>query len=254
LGIYRDRIFQGILVAAALFLVIPSLSSFSMRQVTELSITFSLSLISFILLLLSVFLGGTLIWKDVERRYTYGILSLPLERSIYLVGKFLAASFFLLMTATVLGLVAGLVILNAAHIYPPSRPVAWGTIELAILFEGMKYVLLTSCAFLFSTVSTSFFLPIFGTLAVFFVGNASQQAFDFINSSSGSSVPPLVAKAAGALYYVIPNFSAFNLKLQAVYGLPLNMRGLLLTVGYFLVYSAVIMTLAVMIFSRREMK
>ncbi|MDY0302111.1 MAG: ABC transporter permease, partial [Trichlorobacter sp.] len=51
-GIFRDRVFQGILVLGILFLFIPSAASLSMRQVTELSITLSLSLISFILLLL----------------------------------------------------------------------------------------------------------------------------------------------------------------------------------------------------------
>lgn len=254
LGIFRDRVFQGILTAAVLFLFIPALASFSMRQVTELSITLSLSLISFILLLLSVFLGGTLVWKDIERRYTHNILSLPMERGAYLLGKYLGAALFMLLTACVLGIVSIVVVMYASTIYPPFRPVVWGNVACAIVFEGMKYVLLTACAFLFSTFSTSFFLPIFGTLAVFFVGCASQGAFDFVHSASGSTLHPLIVKAAGILYYVIPNFSAFNLKLQAVYGLPLAQNGILLTIGYFLIYVVIVMTLAVSVFSRREMK
>lgn len=59
-GIFRDRVFQGIMVTACAFLLIPGIASLSMRQVTELSLTLSLSLISFIMLLLSVFLGGHL--------------------------------------------------------------------------------------------------------------------------------------------------------------------------------------------------
>ncbi len=47
-GIFRDRVFHGILVTAVLFLIIPSIATLSMRQVTELSLTLSLSLISFI--------------------------------------------------------------------------------------------------------------------------------------------------------------------------------------------------------------
>src|SRR5512135_2342994 len=87
-GIFRDRVFQGIIMTALIFFAIPTVSSLSMRQVTELSMTLSLSLISFILLLLSVFLGGTSIWKDIERRYTYGVLGLPIPRGRYLLGKF----------------------------------------------------------------------------------------------------------------------------------------------------------------------
>ncbi len=49
-GLLRDRVLQGILVAGLVFLVIPSISTLSMRQVTELSLTLCLSLVSFILL------------------------------------------------------------------------------------------------------------------------------------------------------------------------------------------------------------
>ena len=72
-GVFRDRVFQGILTVAMVFAAIPSISSLSMRQVTESSLTLSLSLFSFIMLLLAVFLGGTSLWKDIERRYTFGI-------------------------------------------------------------------------------------------------------------------------------------------------------------------------------------
>jgi len=59
-SILRDRVFHGIGFAAFLFLLIPSVASLSMRQMTELSINLSLSLLSFILLLLALFLGGDL--------------------------------------------------------------------------------------------------------------------------------------------------------------------------------------------------
>src|SRR5512147_2633812 len=87
-GIFRDRIFKGIAICSFFFLLIPSVTSLSMRQVTELSINLSLSLISFMLLLLSVFLGGTSLWKDMERRYSYSVLGLPVSRTSYLLGKF----------------------------------------------------------------------------------------------------------------------------------------------------------------------
>src|ERR1035437_8053441 len=98
-GIFRDRVFQGIMVLAVLFLLIPSAASLSMRQMTELTTTLSLSLISFIMLLLAVFLGATSIWKDIERRYTFSVLSLPLSRSTYLIGRFFGVAIFLLITA-----------------------------------------------------------------------------------------------------------------------------------------------------------
>ena len=116
----------------------------------------------------------------------------------------------------------------------------------------LKYILLVAIAFLLSTVSTSFFLPIFGTTAIFFMGSATQDVYDFLHSSAAQNFSPLIKKAATGLYYILPNFSAFDLSVNAVYGIAVPPTGLLLTTAYFAVYSAVILTLAVLAFSRRE--
>jgi Cu-processing system permease protein len=253
-GIFRDRVFHGIIMAALLLPLVPSVSQLSMRQVTELSITLSLSLISFIQLLLAVFLGGTSLWKDMERRYTFSVLSLPITRSRYLLGRFFGIALFLLLTAVVLGFVACCVVFFVSGQYPPDRPVLWGNIVCAVLFDALKYILLVAVAVLFSTVSTSFFLPIFGAISAFLVGNASQQVYDFIHSQAGLVLPVLVRRCATALYYLIPNFSAFDLKVNAIYGVPLTGSGLSLTLGYLLVYGALLLCFAAMLFSRREMK
>ncbi|MDD2336528.1 MAG: ABC transporter permease [Geobacteraceae bacterium] len=253
-GIFRDRVFHGILMTALVFLIIPTIASLSMRQVTELSITLSLSLISFILLLLSVFLGGTSLWKDIERRYSYSVLGLPLTRGRYLLGKFGGTALFLVIVCVVLGAAAFLVVSFSSNIYPSERPVIWGNMVLCIFFDALKYTLLIAFAFLFSTVSTSFFLPVFGTIAIFLAGGVTQQVYDYIHSFAGKDLAPIVKHSATGLYYILPNFSAFDLKINAIYGLPLSTQGLLLSLGYFVVYTAIILTVSVIIFSRREMR
>jgi ABC-type transport system involved in multi-copper enzyme maturation permease subunit len=253
-GIFRDRVFQGILVTALLFPLIPTIASLSMRQVTELSLTLSLSLISFILLLLSVFLGGTSLWKDIERRYTYSVLGLPLTRGRYLLGKFAGTAFFTLVVSLVLGIATCLVVSWASTIYPPDRPVVWENLTICVLFEALKYILVIALAFLFSSVSTSFFLPVFGTIAIFLTGSATQQVYDYINSAAGAMLSPLVRQIAIGLYYILPNFTAFNMKVNAIYGIPLSPSGIFLSLAYFVVYIVIVLSLAVLVFSRREMR
>lgn len=254
-GIFRDRVFHGIFASSLIYLAIPVVSTLSMRQVTELSMTLTLSLQSFILLLLATFLGGTSLWKDIDRRYVFSVASLPISRGQYLLGKFFSVAIFVLLVATVLGLFALLIVYGMNSFYPPlSKPVVWGNLFWTLLFDSLKYVLLIAVAFLFSTVSTSFFLPLFGTIAVFLSGCASQAVFDFIQTSSGQKLPLLVRQFAEVFYYLIPNFSAFDFKLQAIYGLELPSRGLLLTAGYFFVYLCILLTAAVLLFSRRELQ
>ena len=253
-GVFRDRVFQGILSVAAVFAAIPSISSLSMRQVTESSLTLSLSLFSFIMLLLAVFLGGTSLWKDIERRYTFGVVSLPVSRGDYILGRFAGVAGFLLLTALFLGLVAMAVVWVVSFMHPPERSVMWSYVCAALIFDALKYVLLVAIAFLFSTVSTSFFLPIFGTISIFLVGSASQEVYDYLNSPLAVTFSPVVRRASTALYYLLPNFSAFDLKVNAIYGVTLSLGGTALTFGYFLVYTAAVLALSAITFSRREMQ
>ena len=139
-GVFRDKVFRGILVTAFAFLLIPPISTLSMRQVTALSLTLSLSLISFILLLLSIFLGGTSLWKDMERRYTFSVLGLPISRTSYLLGKFFGIAGFLSITAVLLGAVCCIVVWYISGAYPPpDRPLVWNNIVMAIIFRRIHY-------------------------------------------------------------------------------------------------------------------
>jgi Cu-processing system permease protein len=253
-GIFRDRVFQGIMVTACAFLLIPGIASLSMRQVAELSLTLSLSLISFIMLLLSVFLGGTSLWKDIERRYTFSVLGLPLSRQSYLLGRFAGTALFVLLAAVVLGVAAYAVVAFTSGLHPPDRPVVWGTMALCILFDALKYILLIAVAFLFSTVSTSFFLPVFGTIATFLAGGVTQQVYEYIHSPASQKLSPFLKQMATGVYFLLPNFSAFDLKVTAIYGLPVPGTGLLMTLAYFVVYVGILLSVAAAIFSRREMR
>lgn len=253
-GIFRDRVFQGIMFSAFLFLLIPVIASLSMRQVTELSLTLSLSLISFILLLLSVFLGATSVWKDIERRYTFAVLGLPLSRQSYLLGRFAGTALFVLLASIILAATAFAVVSYSSAIYPSDRPIIWTTMAVCIFFDALKYILLIAVAFLFSTVSTSFFLPVFGTIATFLVGGITQQVYEFVSSPASKTISPIVKELARGLYYILPNFAAFDLKVNAIYGLALPLNGLFLTIAYFVVYVGLLLSVSATIFARREMR
>lgn len=254
-GIFRDRVFQGIMALTVLLLFIPSAASLSMRQVTELSITLSLSLISFILLLLSVFLGATSLWKDIERRYTFSVLSLPISRSSYLLGRFFGLALFLMLTATVLGSVACLVIKFTSLIYPSDRPIVWSWLVLALVFTTMKYILLVGVAMLLSTVSTSFFLPIFGTICAFLASGVTQQVYEYVNSpASDQFVSPFTKSVVALVYYLLPNLAGFDLKVNAIYRIAPNFAGLGITFAYFCAYTAILLGSAILLFNQREMK
>jgi hypothetical protein len=65
---------------------------------------------------------------------------------------------------------------------------------------------------------------------------------------------PAAASLARGLYYVLPNFAAFDVKAQVVHGLPIDGQYLAVTLLYAVVYIATLITAAVLIFARRDFK
>lgn len=253
-GFLRDKVAWSILLVVLLLCLVPALATLSMRQVVELALTLSLSLISFVLLIFSVFLGGSSLWKDIDRRYTYSVVSLPISRSSYLLGKFAGTGLFLVVSAAAMLPAVLTVVQVTAWLYPPDRSVQWGSVLLCVGFDVLKYLLLVACAFLFSTVSTSFFLPIFGTIIIYISGSLSQQVYDYFMSGAAGPLSPLAKALIDTVYFLVPNFSVFNLKVNAIYGLPIDFGGLLLVAGYFGTMLAIVLSVACFVFRRREMK
>lgn len=252
--IVRDRVLQALAgVTILLLLLVPAFSVLSMRQVQELSITLSLSFISFVLLILSTILGASSIWRDIEKRYTSAVLTLPCSRASYIMGKFLAIAVCIAACATVFFIISAIAVMFSSGLYPSSSPIRWIHFVNAIFFDVLKYILLAAIAILLSSFSTSFFLPIFGTISLLLAGNASQEVFDFVTTDvTGSKMSSIVLYAAKGLYYIIPNFGAFNFKVAAIYPVPLNLHGILYTFLYFLIYTGIVLVISVKVFSRRE--
>jgi len=178
---------------------------------------------------------------------------LPISRANYLFAKFISISFFLIACAIVLGLVSAVVVMITTNQYPSDTPVSWSLFFLALAADTIKFMLLVSVSILLSAVSTSFFLPFFGTIAIYLSGNASQEVFEYISGQYGQNLSPFVLSAIKGIYYLIPNFSAFNFKVQAVYALDVPISSILYPLAYSLLYIGVILVLSAWVFNRREL-
>jgi ABC-type transport system involved in multi-copper enzyme maturation permease subunit len=254
IGLIKDRILHAILGVAGLFLLlIPVFSQFSARQVRELAITLSLSASSFVLLVLAILIGASSLQRDVDRRYTAAVLGLPISRSAYILGRYIGTVLLLGICGASLALAGFLIILWHQGDMSSGVALNWVNIFIAFFADILKYFLLIAFSFLFSTFSTSLFLPVFGTLGIFLAGSASQQVIDYLATEPGMQLPTLVRFAAEAFYWVIPNFEIFNFKVPAIYGLEVSVESLIYAGLYFLFYTPVVLILSIIIFNRREL-
>jgi Cu-processing system permease protein len=253
-GGVRDRILAAILIVGALLLLTtPVVAVFSMRQVVVLATSYSLSIISLTGLMLTLFMAMTLLARDLEQRTVYTVCSLPISRSSYLLGKFLGLAILIFLALAILGCfsAAGLFVLE--RLYPGQRPMAWGTFFLGLWFQYWVFIIVGGITVLFTTVATSHFLPLALSVGLYFASYSTEAVRYFIQSSGGEQRLGPVVKVFGRLvYWVLPNFSAFDLKAQVIYGVALDVRGLLLTQLYGFAYLGILLVLAMISFARRE--
>jgi ABC-type transport system involved in multi-copper enzyme maturation permease subunit len=206
-------------------------------------------------LLIAVFIGIGLVWKEVEKRSIYALLSKPMNRGEFILGKYCGLVLTLLINVAVMTLAFYAVLAYMGWTAPPSLRAAWPTPAVdpamlkAIALIVIELMLVTAIALFFSTFSSPF-LSAMLTIGLWVIGHFNEDLGNF-----GAIVrSPAAAWLARAVYYVLPNFSAFDVKAQVVHGQPVALSYVGLTSLYGVAYLAFVLVGAVTIFSRRDFK
>jgi len=253
-GGIRDRVLAAIMVVGLfLLLTTPVVAVFSMRQVLALATSYSLSTIGLMGLLLTLYLAMGLLARDLEQGQIHTVCCLPISRSIYLLGKFLGLAILILMAVAILGFFSAAALFLLERIYPPEKAFVWTAFFTGLWFQYWVFLILGAITLLFSTVATSNFLPLALSVGIYFGSYSTEAVRYFVQSGAGKErLDPAMRVIGQAVYWILPDFSAFDLKSQIVYGLALNAKALLLTQLYGLAYLGVLLVMATWAFSRRE--
>jgi ABC-type transport system involved in multi-copper enzyme maturation permease subunit len=245
LNTFRESVREKILVIALLFGVVLMastvfLSPLAVGAKQKIIIDVGLASISIIGVLTAVFLGSTLVHKEVDRKAIYLILTRPVSRPAYLVGKLFGvvmavALVFAVMTAVLLAVIA----LGRGTL----RPAVFASVYLSLL----ETTVICSIVMLFSTFTTPMLTSIFA-LCFFAAGSLSNDLKVFAAKFGGAGMK----LATGFCYYLLPNLKVFNLRHEAVHGLPFRTSDIALATGYAAVYCTVVIYFACLIFRRRE--
>jgi ABC-type transport system involved in multi-copper enzyme maturation permease subunit len=242
---FRESVRERILVVAAAFGAVLMggsvfLSPLAVGARQKIVMDVGLAAISIVGVLAAVFLGGTLVHKEVDRKAIYLVLTRPVSRSAYLAGKLagvvLAVSLIVAVMAVVLA--AALVLGNVAP-----RPAVFAAVYLSLL----EAAVIASIVVFFSTFTTPM-LASFFTLCCFAAGSLSNDLRVFAEKFGGAGT----RIAADAFYYLLPNLRVFNLRHEAVHDLPFRAGDVALATGYAAVYVAAVLCVACLVFRRRE--
>lgn len=238
--LYNLALFVLLLIAGAIFL-----GELSAGQEAKIIIDLGLSAMLLFGVFIAIFVGVGLVYKEIERRTLYAILSKPVGRGQFLLGKYLGLCATLLVNVAVMGVGVSLALAYLSRSWNPLITKIWPAI-LLIYFE---LAIITSVALLFSSFSSPALSALL-TFFVFVIGHFSSDLKALANSSSSVAARLLFR----ALYYLFPNLSNYSEITTASHGLVPDSSSIGLAVVYAIVYSAVVLAAATLIFSRRNFK
>ena len=191
---------------------------------------------------IAIFVGIGLIHDEVERRTIFTILSKPVSRGEFLVGKWAGLTFTVWLQLVLMAVAFALVSWLAG------APL---TVEhaVAIALIGFELMVLVAVATFFSSFTTTM-LSAFFSVGLWLIGHLSRDLYLLGQQSDQASV----TRIASALYAVLPDFEVFNKSLEAVHGLPIHGFEIGFALLYAVGYSGLILVLATTVFRRRDLK
>jgi Cu-processing system permease protein len=239
----RDRMLAGLVAAGvALLAATQVLSPLALGEGRRLTVDLGLTAISVLGVLLVLLVGTSLVAKEIERRTIYNLLSRPIGRPAYLVGKWLGLSATLAVVAVALGAaLTGLMALRGDSGYATA-------LGQAVYLAVLELAVVTSVAVMFSALSTPVLSALY-TLGLVLVGQWSGDLRGF-----AARMPDTVRGVIEGIANVVPNLPLFNMRGLAADGDTTSLIHLAIATVYALFYCACVLSLATAAFESRDFK
>jgi ABC-type transport system involved in multi-copper enzyme maturation permease subunit len=245
----RRRVLLIILFIGVLLLsIIPSLGVLSARSETSTMISTMFFVLRFTSALIAIILTIYMIPNEIERRTIYTILSKPVQRWQFLLGKYFGAVSALFLMIVLMSLV--MVALFAVFQHPDVAKIA--ELLKQPLFYFLEMCLLAAVALFFSTFTTplvNFFLSV----GMWGVGTVLNPLYGSIASNSSSSKG--MQAIAKFFIGILPNFSNFDVKnpiINPTQQIENTTFYTVTTIGYGLLYIGMFLLAGMLIFDKRE--
>lgn len=240
----RDRVLYNLILFVLLLVAsAPLFGQISIGLERLILVNVGLSSISLFGVIIAIFVGIGLVSKEIEKKTLYTILSRPVRRWEFIVGKYFGLLMTLVVNTALMTVGFYLALLVTAGLKRTDA-----LLLVAIYFVVLQLMIMVALTLLFSSFSTPIFSAIFA-FALFVIGTFAEDLKNFAAMSQGA------AKwlATGASY-LVPNFASLNVIAQAAHDQPVSGSLILFNTLYALLYSAAVTAAAVLIFERRNLK
>lgn len=238
----RNRILYSILFFAVLMVGVAAVfGAASIGDQTKYMKDFSLMSVSLFGVIIAIVLGVNLLHQELGRKTIFNILSKPVARWQFIVGKFfgLLATLTLIVALMSGGVVACFVVMTGQ---------LDGGLVVASFATLLEIMVVIAVALFFSSLVVTPALAGMFTAATFVAGRSASYLLYFLKGEH----PPAIQALAHALYWVLPRLDRFTIADQIVYGVLPDASYLATLVAYTCAYTALLLLLSIGLFSRRE--
>jgi ABC-type transport system involved in multi-copper enzyme maturation permease subunit len=237
----RDRILYLLLFFAAVGIVLSRvLAVLTVGDRAKIIKDVGLASLSLFGVLMAILIGTGLVYKEIDKKTIFTLLSKPIQRYQFLLGKFagLVLTLFIMLVLMTL--------IFFAIVFFHTFKVEWNLVG-AIFFIFLELVLITAVAILFSCFSTPILSSIY-SLCFYLIGHLSWGLETLVKKMK----PGLGKTAIRVLYTFLPDLENFNFRTEVVYNLPIPAQSFLFSTAYGIMYTVFILALAVLVFRRRD--
>lgn len=244
----RKRLIYAIVLAAiGLDLFALVLGQMSLNEEARVVRDVGLGGISLFGCITAIVLGVSLLYTEIQRRTIHTILSKPLERHEFVIGKYLGMAFTLTLVVAVFTLaMMGLLYLQAV-------PVSAAVMK-AVVLSYVEVLVVAAIAVFFSAVSSPFLSGLF-SFGLFFLGRVTPE----MRAALDGKVSEWIQSLTEAALYVVPDLHLFAVSGSTVNGEHVSVHGDFVGWGYVgtataygLLYMTILLILAAVIMSRRD--
>ena len=257
-NVFKESVRDKVLYNLVVFAVVLMAASYLLGQLTagqdvKIIKDLGLAAIATFGLLIAVFIGIGLVWKEVERRSIYSLLSKPMRRHELILGKYAGLALTLAVNVAVMTVAFYAVLGYMGWVATEGQRAAWPApaadprLLMAVGLVFVELLLVTALALFFSTFSSPFLSAVL-TFGLWVIGHFNADLRNFENVVES----PAAAGLARVLYFVLPNFAAFDVKAQVHHGLPVGGMYVLTSAAYGMIYIALLLVGAVAVFERRD--
>jgi ABC-type transport system involved in multi-copper enzyme maturation permease subunit len=247
----RRRVVQAVIILVIVILLSMTFFSYlSPQEQSRMIISSGLTAITVFGILLAIFIAAFLVPHEIETRTIYAILSKPVRRFEFVLGKYLGALVVLGVITAVMTAVLVVVLVIQSHLVPSTPESAFnanlGAVVFAAIMNYCALAVLTALIILISTIASTT-MTVISAFIIWTVGSMQSTFHDLADKAYGAAKVLLLL-----IYYVVPKLENFDFRQEASNFMPISVVSGWDAVLHGIGYTIVVLLLAAVFFNDRQ--